>query len=200
MAKITRALLSVTDKTWLMILANGLKKFSVEILSTSGTARLLKENSIPIVEVSDFTGFPEIMEGRVKTLHPKVHGGLLGVRDNPKHQLEAQENAIKPIDLLACNLYEFEKTIAQPNCTLEEAIEHIDIGGPAMIRSAAKNYRYVTVLTDPLDYIAIHEEMCRNNGMVSVETNARLAFKAFGLIARYDVAIANYLGRQDFRH
>ena len=194
MAKITRALVSVSDKAGLVELAQGLRDFGCEILSTGGTARLLEEAGISVTPVSDHTGAPEILDGRVKTLHPKIHGGLLGRRDDAKHREQMAANDIAPIDMVVVNLYPFEATVAKADCTLEDAIENIDIGGPSMVRSAAKNHRDVTVVVDPADYAAILEEMRAHDGAVSPETNARLARKAFRTTAHYDGAIADYLG------
>ena len=149
---IERALISVSDKKGVVELASGLAALGVEILSTGGTAALLREKSLPVTEVADFTGFPEILGGRVKTLHPKVHGGILAMRHNPEHIAEMKANQLKPIDLVVVNLYPFEATVARPNCPLEDAIENIDIGGPSMLRSAAKNHRDVLVIVDPADY------------------------------------------------
>jgi phosphoribosylaminoimidazolecarboxamide formyltransferase/IMP cyclohydrolase len=188
---IKRALISVSDKTGIVEFAKGLAALKIEILSTGGTAKLLRENKIPVVEVGDYTGQPEILDGRLKTLHPKIHGGVLAIRSNPRHLKELKESGIEPIDLLAVNLYPFEETIAKANVALEEAIEQIDIGGPTMIRAAAKNWRDVTVVVDPGDYQPLLEELRR--GGVSPETNFRLAKKVFILTARYDGAIANYL-------
>src|SRR4051812_13202716 len=161
--KIQRALISVSDKTGLAEFAKGLQELGVEIVSTGGTATLLRKEGVPAIDVSDITGFPEIMDGRVKTLHPKVHGGLLFVRDNPEHVAQAETHAIKPIDLVVVNLYPFEKTVAKEGVTLEEAIEQIDIGGPSMLRSAAKNYRSVTVVVDPADYQDVLENLRDND-------------------------------------
>jgi len=194
MRKITRALISVSDKTGLVEFARGLRACNVEILSTGGTAKLLGDAGIPVVAVSQYTGSPEILDGRVKTLHPKIHGGLLGRRDDPHHQEQMAAHAIPPIDMVVVNLYPFAATIARPECTFEEAIENIDIGGPSMVRSAAKNHRDVTVLVDPLDYAAVLAEMRVHGGAVSVATNSRLARKAFHTTAQYDGAIADYLG------
>ena len=193
MAKIKRALLSVSDKTGVTEFAQELISFQVEILSTGGTAKTLKGQGLPIVDVSEYTGFPEMLDGRVKTLHPKIHGGLLGIRDNPDHVKKMQEFNIEPIDLVVVNLYPFEATIAKKDCPLEEAIENIDIGGPTMLRSAAKNYRFVTVIVDPADYAAVLKEMKERNGEVPAETNFCLAQKVFQHTARYDGAISNYL-------
>ncbi|MEO5345732.1 MAG: bifunctional phosphoribosylaminoimidazolecarboxamide formyltransferase/IMP cyclohydrolase [Magnetococcus sp. YQC-9] len=197
MIPIKRALISVSDKTGLAILGEGLAALGVSILSTGGTARALQSNGVAVTEVSDFTGFPEMLDGRIKTLHPRIHGGLLGVRDNRKHQTQMKENNLEPIDLVAINLYPFEATVARPGCTLEEAVENIDIGGPAMIRSAAKNHRWVTVLVDPEDYVRVLTEMRANHGAVSAKTNAELARKAFARTAAYDAAIANWLTALD---
>jgi len=193
MSKIQRALLSVTDKSGIEELGRALSRFGVEILSTGGTARTLAQAGIKIREVSDFTGFPEMLDGRVKTLHPKIHGGILGIRTRPEHLEAMNKHNIVPIDLIAVNLYAFEKTVARPDCTLAEAIENIDIGGPTLLRAAAKNYPFVTVLTDPADYVAIIEEMNRSGGSVSEATNFRLAKKVFKLTHEYDGAISHYL-------
>jgi len=194
MAKITRALVSVSDKTGLVELAQGLHELGVEILSTGGTAKLLADAGIPVVPVSEHTGAPEILDGRVKTLHPKIHGGLLGRRDDAKHREQMAANAIEPIDMVVVNLYPFAATIAKPDCTFEDAIENIDIGGPSMVRSAAKNHHDVTVVVDPADYPIVLAEMRADSGKVAAATNARLARKAFCLTAQYDGAIADYLG------
>ena len=163
--KIARALISLSDKTGLLPFARALtQEFGVEILSTGGTARTLREADIPVTEVADYTGSPEVFSGRVKTLHPRIHGGLLHLRDDPEHQRQAQEHGIRPIDLLVVNLYPFKETVARPGVTLEEAIENIDIGGPSMLRSAAKNHHSVTVVTDPRDYDAVLADMRANGG------------------------------------
>jgi len=148
------------------------------------------------MDVSEYTGFPEMLDGRVKTLHPKIHGGLLGIRDNPEHAKKMKEHGIIPIDMVVVNLYPFEATIAKPNCTLEEAIENIDIGGPSMLRASAKNYPYVTVIVDPADYQPVLSEMKKSGGAVSKETNFRLAKKVYALTAKYDQAISEYLARK----
>jgi phosphoribosylaminoimidazolecarboxamide formyltransferase/IMP cyclohydrolase len=192
--KLGYALLSVSDKTNITEMAKCLVELGFEIISTGGTARTLKEKSVPVTHVSKITGFPEIMDGRVKTLHPKVHGGLLGKRDNKSHCMQAEENGIKWIDLIIVNLYPFEKTIEKKNVSIEEAIENIDIGGPSMIRSAAKNYQYVTVIVDPLDYRRVLEEI-NIRGTTLPETRKRLAVKAFSHTARYDAAIDTFLSR-----
>jgi len=196
MAAIKRALLSVSDKTGIVEFARELNRFGVEILSTGGTAALLRKEGLPVRDVADFTGFPEMLDGRVKTLHPKIHGGLLGMRDNPEHVAKMAEHDILPIDLVAVNLYPFEATVAKPDCPLEDAIENIDIGGPTMLRSAAKNNRDVTVVVDSADYQAVLDELKASGGAVSRETNFRLAVKVYQHTAAYDGAIANWLGRR----
>jgi len=191
--KIRRALISVSDKTGIKELGQTLREMGVEILSTGGTALLLKESGIPVIEVSEYTGFPEMMDGRIKTLHPKIHGALLARRDHPEHLRQMENHGIKPIDLVVVNLYPFEKTVARTNCTLEEAIENIDIGGPTMLRAAAKNYLDVAVVTDPQDYSQLIGEMQKSGGKLSLETRFQLARKVFKLTARYDQAISEYL-------
>ena len=193
MANIQRALISVSDKTGILEFARGLAARGVEILSTGGTAKLLAENNVPVIEVADYTGFPEMLDGRVKTLHPKVHGGILGRRDLPEHVAAMQSHEIPNIDLVCVNLYPFQATIARPDCTLEEAIENIDIGGPTMVRSAAKNYAHVAIVTDAADYPAILEELAAGNGALSLQTRLNLSKKAFTHTAAYDGAISNYL-------
>jgi phosphoribosylaminoimidazolecarboxamide formyltransferase/IMP cyclohydrolase len=191
---IKRALISVTDKKGIVSFARELKTFHVEILSTGGTAIQLRRQGIDTTDVSDYTGFPEMMDGRLKTLHPKIHGGLLALRDNDAHVKAAMEHHIGMIDMIVINLYRFEETAAKENASLEEAIENIDIGGPAMLRAGAKNYPYVTVVTDPADYPHILKEMKRLDGKISKSTNFNLAKKAFQLTSKYDAAISNYLG------
>jgi phosphoribosylaminoimidazolecarboxamide formyltransferase / IMP cyclohydrolase len=193
MFTIRRALISVTDKTGVVDFAGGLREFGVHILSTGGTAKMLRDRGVSITEVSDHTGFPEMLDGRVKTLHPKIHGGILGIRDNDTHVKTMAEHRIEPIDMVVVNLYAFVKTIERPDCTLVDAIENIDIGGPTMIRSAAKNNLYVAVVTDPEDYPAILEEMRRLEGRISRETSLSLACKAFCLTHTYDGHICDYL-------
>jgi phosphoribosylaminoimidazolecarboxamide formyltransferase/IMP cyclohydrolase len=193
MPKIARALISVTDKRGVTALARGLAELGVEILSTGGTATLLEEVGVRVVPVQDYTGFPEMLDGRVKTLHPKVHGGILGVRDNPKHVQKMEEYGIENIDLVAINLYPFEKTVSNKNCTIEEAIEQIDIGGPAMIRSAAKNHKFVTVVVDPADYYRVLEDMDAHDGAVSDALRYELCVKAYTRTAEYDTAISSWL-------
>lgn len=194
MGRIRRAIISVSDKSGVVPFAKGLAQMGVEILSTGGTAKTLREQGISVTDISDYTGFPEMLDGRVKTLHPKVHGGLLGQRSKSKHLHEMKENGILPIDLVAVNLYPFEATVAKEGCSLEEAIENIDIGGPTMLRSAAKNYPDVTVVVDPNDYDVVLSEL-KERGEIPIETNFRLAKKVFQHTARYDGAISNYLGR-----
>jgi len=194
MHPIRRALISVSDKTGVEGLARELARQGVELLSTGGTATLLAENAIPVTEVSDYTGFPEMMSGRVKTLHPRIHGGILGRRGPDDAAM--REHGIQPIDLVVVNLYPFERTVAQPDCDLPTAIENIDIGGPALLRAAAKNHAAVTVLVDAADYPRVLAEMTANGGAVSEETRLDLALKVFEHTARYDGAIANYLGRR----
>jgi phosphoribosylaminoimidazolecarboxamide formyltransferase/IMP cyclohydrolase len=194
MGKIARALVSVSDKTGLVKFVQGLHEFGVEILSTGGTAKLLTEAGIPVVPVSEHTGSPEILDGRVKTLHPKIHGGILGRRGEASHREQMQAHDIAPIDMVVVNLYPFEATVARPDCAVEDAIENIDIGGPSMVRSAAKNHDDVTVVVDASDYACVLEEMRRHDGQVTATTNRALARKAFQATARYDGAIADYLG------
>jgi phosphoribosylaminoimidazolecarboxamide formyltransferase / IMP cyclohydrolase len=193
MKKIERAIISVTDKAGVVDFAKSLSKFDVKILSTGGTARSLREGGIAVTEISEYTGFPEMMDGRVKTLHPKVHGGLLGIRDNPEHVNMMKTHGIQNIDLVVVNLYQFEKTVAKPGVTLEDAVENIDIGGPAMLRSSAKNFRDVTVVVDPSDYAVVLKEMGELGGATSLKTRFRLAKKVFQLTHRYDGAISRYL-------
>jgi phosphoribosylaminoimidazolecarboxamide formyltransferase/IMP cyclohydrolase len=191
--KIRRALISVSDKTGIVDFAHELQTFNVEIISTGGTAKLLREAGIDVRDVSDVTGFPEMMDGRVKTLHPRVHGGLLGIRDNPNHQQSMHEHGIEPIDMVVVNLYPFEETSARQGVTLEEAIEQIDIGGPAMIRSAAKNYKDVAVITSPDLYRQIRTELILDDGSLTLATREQLARLAFMRTAIYDSAIFPYL-------
>ena len=193
MIKIKKALISVSDKSNVLELAKSLSSYDIEILSTGGTAKLLRENKINVTEVSDYTKFPEMLDGRVKTLHPKIHGGILGRRDNPEHNETMKNHEIDPIDLVVVNLYPFEETINQEGCTLELAIENIDIGGPAMIRSAAKNYQHVAVLTNPKDYKSFTDEINKNQGSISLDLSFSLAKKAFEKTSAYDSAINNYL-------
>ena len=191
--KIRRALLSVSDKTGIIEFARELERFQVEIISTGGTARALREAGIRVRDIADITGFPEMMDGRVKTLHPRIHGGLLALRDNEAHTRAMREHEIEPIDLVVVNLYPFEETIAREDVTLEEAVEQIDIGGPAMIRSAAKNWRDVAVIVEPNDYIRAIAEMHQLEGALTLTTRAQLVQKAFQRTAAYDAAIFAYL-------
>lgn len=196
MGKIERAIVSVTDKTGIVDFAKELSKLGVGILSTGGTARALREGGISVTDISDYTGFPEMMDGRVKTLHPKVHGGLLGLRDNPEHVRMMAQHGIKTIDMVVVNLYQFEKTVAKDGVTLDEAIENIDIGGPSMLRSSAKNFKYVTVVVDPSDYEVVLKEMETSGGETKLETRFRLAKKVFRLTHLYDGAISQYLEKE----
>jgi phosphoribosylaminoimidazolecarboxamide formyltransferase / IMP cyclohydrolase len=188
--KIQRAILSVTDKTGLVDFAKQLAGLKVELISTGGTAKLLRDSGVPVRDISELTGFPEMMDGRVKTLHPKVHGGILHVRSNPGHVAAAREHGIQPIDMVVVNLYAFEKTASKPGVHFDEVIENIDIGGPSMVRSAAKNFRDVAIVTSPEDYVAITQEMAASGGELSLATRWRLAQKAFATTAAYDSAIA----------
>jgi phosphoribosylaminoimidazolecarboxamide formyltransferase/IMP cyclohydrolase len=192
---IARALLSVSDKTGLADFAKQLHEAGVELLSTGGTAKALREAGLPVMDVSEFTGAPELFEGRVKTLHPKVHGGLLHKRDDKEHLAQAKEHGIPPIDLVVVNLYPFEETIAKDGVTLADAIENIDIGGPSMLRSAAKNYAAVTVVTDPADYPRVIDEMKEHGGNTTIGFREQLAVKVFLRTSQYDAAISNFLGQ-----
>ena len=193
MATIKRALISVSDKTGIIDFAKKLSSLGIEILSTGGTAKLFRDNQIAVIEVSDYTGFTEMLDGRVKTLHPKVHGGILGRRDLPEHVAAMQAAGIPNIDMVVVNLYPFEATVANPDCTLEDAIENIDIGGPAMVRSAAKNWKDVAVLTDASQYADVLNELQSTGGGVSQATQFALAVAAFNRISNYDGAISDYL-------
>jgi phosphoribosylaminoimidazolecarboxamide formyltransferase/IMP cyclohydrolase len=193
MAKIQRALISVSDKTGLVDFAKELDALGIEIVSTGGTARSLKDAGIPVVEISEFTGFPEILDGRVKTLHPKVHAGLLYLRGNPDHEAQAAKHDIQPIDLVVVNLYPFERTVANSNVSLHEAIENIDIGGPSMLRSAAKNHGSVTVVVDPADYGAVLRDIQEHGGNTCEMFRWKLAVKVFETTSRYDGIIAQHL-------
>ncbi|HEX7465663.1 MAG TPA: bifunctional phosphoribosylaminoimidazolecarboxamide formyltransferase/IMP cyclohydrolase, partial [Usitatibacter sp.] len=191
--KIQRALISVSDKTGVVELARALLTHGVQILSTGGTAQLLRLNGVVVTEVAEHTGFPEMMEGRVKTLHPKVHGGILARRDSPSHLQSMREHDIAPIDMVVVNLYPFAQTVAKPGCTLEDAIENIDIGGPAMVRAAAKNHEFVAVVTDPADYPSIIAKLASGRGKLDFAERFRLAAKAFSHTAEYDGMISNWL-------
>jgi phosphoribosylaminoimidazolecarboxamide formyltransferase/IMP cyclohydrolase len=195
--KIQRALLSVSDKHGLEPFARQLAELGVELLATGGTRQLLLQAGIPVREVSEHTGFPEMMDGRVKTLHPKIHGGLLALRDEPAHRAAMEQHGIAPIDLVVVNLYPFERTVARAGCERAEAVENIDIGGPSMVRSAAKNHRYVTIVTDPADYGRVLDELGKNGGATSDALRRELAQKAFALTARYDAAISRWLFEDD---
>ncbi|HVW79190.1 MAG TPA: bifunctional phosphoribosylaminoimidazolecarboxamide formyltransferase/IMP cyclohydrolase [Alloacidobacterium sp.] len=191
--QVRRALLSVTDKSGLVEFAKQLTKFGVELVSTGGTAKALREAGLAVRDISELTGFPEMLDGRVKTLHPKVHGGILHIRENAEHVAAVKEHGIEPIDMVVVNLYAFEKTAARPGAKFAEIIENIDIGGPSMVRSAAKNWEDVAIVTDAADYSALTEELAANQGALNRETRWRLAKKAFAVTAAYDTAIANTL-------
>ncbi|MBI3067665.1 MAG: bifunctional phosphoribosylaminoimidazolecarboxamide formyltransferase/IMP cyclohydrolase, partial [Betaproteobacteria bacterium] len=197
MTVIKQALISVSDKTGVVEFATGLARFGVAILSTGGTAKLLREAGVRVAEVGDYTGFPEMLDGRVKTLHPRIHAGILARRDIPAHVAALAAAGIPMTDLVAVNLYPFSHTVAKPGCALEEAIENIDIGGPTLLRAGAKNYAHVAVVTDPSDYPGILREMNSANGAVGLDTRFRLAQKAFSHTAAYDGAISNYLTARD---
>ncbi len=194
-APVQRAILSVTDKTGVVDFARKLSVLGIELISTGGTAKLLRESGVTVKDISELTGFPEMLDGRVKTLHPKVHGGILHRREDPKHVAAVAEHGIAPIDMVVVNLYAFEKTAAKPGVAFEELIENIDIGGPSMIRSAAKNFHDVAIVTSPSDYDSIADELSRSAGALSHETKWRLAQKAFATTAAYDSAIASTLER-----
>ena len=194
--KIKRALISVSDKTGIADFARALEKQGIDIISTGGTSELLRKEGVPVRDISSFTDYPEVLEGRVKTLHPRVHGGLLYKRGNPLHEQQAQEQGFQPIDLVVVNLYPFEKTIEKEGVTLAEAIEQIDIGGPSMIRSAAKNYESVTVVVDPADYESVLDNVRDNEGETTLKLRERLAIKAFIKTSEYDRTIGNFLNRE----
>ena len=196
MSKVERALISLTDKAGCEDFAKALAALGIEILSTGGTARKLRDSGIPVTDVSEFTGFPEMLDGRVKTLHPLVHGGILNQRANPEHQRQCREHGIKPIDIVAVNLYAFAKTVAKPDCTLADAIENIDIGGPTLLRASAKNFHDVTVIVDPADYPVVLSEL-KASGNTTLKTRFRLACKVFELTSSYDTAIINWLRTVD---
>ncbi len=191
--KIQRALISVTDKSGIVDFAKELEALGIEIVSTGGTARVLREGGVKVTDISELTGFPEILEGRVKTLHPKVHGGILFKRDNPEHVKTIQEHDIKPIDLVVVNLYAFKKVV-EAGADLDTAIENIDIGGPTLIRASAKNFKYVTVVVDPADYELVLKEI-KEQGNTSLKTRFYLAKKVFQLTSEYDKTIAEYLSK-----
>src|SRR3982751_619971 len=195
--KIRRALISVSDKTGIASFARTLETQGVDIISTGGTAVLLRKEKIPVRDISSFTAFPEVLEGRVKTLHPRVHGGLLYKRGNAEHEAQARECGFDPIDLVAVNLYPFEATVARPDVTLAEAIENIDIGGPSMIRSAAKNYESVTVVVTPSDYNLVLDTMRDNEGETTLKLSERLAIKAFAKTSSYNRVISTFLNQEE---
>ncbi len=196
MKKIQRALISLTDKSGIEHFASELARLGIDILSTGGTAQKLRAAGIAVTDVSEFTGFPEMLDGRVKTLHPKVHGGILNQRDNAEHQRQCAEHGLANIDLVAVNLYAFAKTVANPDCSLADAIENIDIGGPTLLRASAKNFHDVTVIVDPTDYPLVLREI-EKAGNTTLKTRFRLAAKVFALTCRYDTAISEWLERID---
>ncbi len=196
MPKIKRALVSVSDKSGILEFCQGLSNLGIEIVSTGGTSKLLKDNNVPVMDVSEVTGFPEMMNGRVKTLHPKIHGGILAVRDNPEHVTAMQEHDITGIDMVVVNLYPFEEVMKKTNVSLEELIENIDIGGPTMIRSAAKNNRDVTVVVSPDDYAKVLDMLKNNQLEIPQQQNLELAIKAFGRTAQYDTTINTTLAKR----
>ncbi len=194
--KVNRAIVSVSDKTGLVDFVKGLEAMGVEIISTGGTAKILSDAGIKVTGISDVTGFPEMLDGRVKTLHPAVHGGILADRSKPEHMAKIEEHGIKPIDMVVVNLYPFAQTVARQGVTLEDAVENIDIGGPAMVRSAAKNFASVAIICDPNDYDSILSEMQENSGALTFETRAKLSAKAYAHTSAYDAMITNYLTKQ----
>ena len=196
MEKIERALISLTDKSGIEDFCRDLESLGIEILSTGGTAKKIRDAGVKVKDVAEFTQFPEMLDGRVKTLHPKVHGGILNQRDNEMHRSQCREYGIDNIDLVAVNLYAFEKTVADPNCTLADAIENIDIGGPTLLRASAKNFQDVTVIVDPGDYELVLGEI-RKNGNTTLKTRFYLATKVFALTSQYDTAISEWLDNVD---
>lgn len=196
MGKIERALISLTDKTGIEGFAKELADLGIEILSTGGTAKKIREAGVEVMDVSQFTGFPEMLDGRVKTLHPKVHGGILNQRQNEVHQQQCREHGLKNVDLVAVNLYAFEKTVADPDCTLADAIENIDIGGPTLLRASAKNFHDVTVIVDPADYPQVLSEI-KETGNTTLKTRFELARKVFALTSQYDTTISKWLEKVD---
>ncbi len=196
MNKIQRALISLTDKSGIEGFAKELQGLGVEILSTGGTAKKMRESGVSVKDVSEFTGFPEMLDGRVKTLHPKVHGGILAQRDNSEHLAQMEANNLEFVDLIAVNLYDFDKAVSDQACTVAHAIENIDIGGPTMLRAAAKNFQDVTVLVDPADYPTVIAEI-KETGNTTLKTRFRLMVKVFELTSKYDTAIAAWLGKVD---
>src|SRR6516225_1284670 len=191
---IRRALLSVSDKSGLVELARALTRYGVELISTGGTRKALADSGLAVRDISEVTGFPEILDGRVKTLHPRVHAGILAIRDNIEHRATLEKQGIAPIDLVVCNLYPFEATLAKAGSSHEEIVENIDIGGPSMVRAAAKNYHEVAIVTDPGQYAGILEELAANKGALTLATRERLAAAAFARTAAYDQAISGYFG------
>jgi phosphoribosylaminoimidazolecarboxamide formyltransferase/IMP cyclohydrolase len=196
MRKLSRALISLTDKSGIEGFARELAELGIELLSTGGTAKKLREAGLTVLDVSDFTGFPEMLDGRVKTLHPKVHGGILHQRESEAHREQCRQHGIRPIDIVAVNLYAFEKTVADPACTLQDAIENIDIGGPTLLRASAKNFQDVTVIVDPADYGLVLQEISAS-GTTTLKTRFYLAKKVFALTSTYDTAIASWLEKVD---
>jgi len=196
MKKAERALISLTDKSGIEGFARELESLGIEILSTGGTAKKMRDSGIKVKDVSEFTGFPEMLDGRVKTLHPKVHGGILAQKTNPDHLRQMQEHGLQAIDIVAVNLYAFDKATADPDCTLANAIENIDIGGPTMLRAAAKNFQDVTVIVDPADYPVVIAEI-KAHGNTTLKTRFRLCAKVFALTSRYDTAISAWLDKVD---
>jgi phosphoribosylaminoimidazolecarboxamide formyltransferase/IMP cyclohydrolase len=196
MKKVERALITLTDKSGIDDFAKALAALGVEILSTGGTAKKIRDCGVAVTDVSEFTGFPEMLDGRVKTLHPLVHGGILNQRENADHQQQCAQHGIKPIDIVAVNLYAFEKTVAQPDCSLADAIENIDIGGPTLLRASAKNFQDVTVIVDPADYEQVLSEI-KATGNTTLKTRFRLAVKVFQLTSSYDTTIAKWLENVD---
>jgi len=196
MGKMQRALISLTDKSGIEDFARQLQDLGIEILSTGGTAKKMRQNGIAVKDVSEFTGFPEMLDGRVKTLHPKVHGGILYLRGNASHEEQMAKHGLQQVDLVAVNLYAFDKAVSDPNCTVANAIENIDIGGPTMLRAAAKNFQYVTVIVDPADYPQVLAEI-KEHGNTTLVTRFRLALKVFQLTSSYDTAIAAWLAKVD---
>ena len=196
MKKIERALISLTDKSGIEGFAKELAALDIQLLSTGGTAKKLRDAGLEVMDVSEFTGFPEMLDGRVKTLHPKVHGGILNQRANEDHKKQCAEHGLKDIDIIAVNLYAFEKTVADPNCSLADAIENIDIGGPTMLRAAAKNFHDVTVIVDPGDYPQVLKEI-KESGNTTLKTRFKLAVKVFDLTSTYDTKISKWLNTID---
>jgi phosphoribosylaminoimidazolecarboxamide formyltransferase / IMP cyclohydrolase len=199
MDRIHRALISVTDKTGIIEFAQSLRETGIEIVSTGGTAKIISRNNIPVVEVSSFTGFPEMLDGRVKTLNPRIHAGILFKRDMPDHHAQMEAHQLSPIDLVCVNLYPFEATVANPDVALDEAIENIDIGGPTLLRAAAKNFSFVTAVVDPADYDDVIKEIKENQGQTRLETRFKLAKKVFAQTSHYDGAISRWLDEVNIR-